>query len=350
MSGLFGTLTLGARSVQAQTQALNVTGQNLANVNNPAYSRQRVILQSTALSDGTSGLGPQGSGVRAVSIQQIRDTLLDSQMQSELSSGGYWTAQQNALEQAQTSLGNQLNLNGSSSNASGLATSLNSFFTDLGKLSANPSSTVNRQQVIAQGQTLSSQFREIDQRLTALDKTLNDSVTNDVAGANQLLSGIADLNQQIAQAEGGGGNANDLRDQRQAQIESLAKLTNLDTTTEANGMVDISIGGHLLVSGGTQTDSLQTYDAGGGALLVQTKKSATPLTLTGGSLQGNITARDGVLASVRNQVGTLASTFITEVNAVHQSGFNLKGGTGASFFTGSGAGDIQVNAARFASR
>jgi flagellar hook-associated protein FlgK len=37
--GLYGTLNLGTRALQAHSQGLAVAGQNLANVNNPAYTR-----------------------------------------------------------------------------------------------------------------------------------------------------------------------------------------------------------------------------------------------------------------------------------------------------------------------
>ena len=51
MLGLFGTLNLGARSLSTQQQGTEVAGHNLANVNNPAYSRQRLAI-ATSLSAG----------------------------------------------------------------------------------------------------------------------------------------------------------------------------------------------------------------------------------------------------------------------------------------------------------
>ena len=64
MLGLFGTLNLGTRSLQTQQTGIEVTGQNLANVNNSAYARQRVQIQTS----GTlpSAIGPQGTGAEAV--------------------------------------------------------------------------------------------------------------------------------------------------------------------------------------------------------------------------------------------------------------------------------------------
>jgi len=98
MLGLFNTLNLGARALAAEQVAVEVAGHNLANANNPAYARQRVQIQ-TSLPTPTS-IGMEGTGVEAVSIQQVRDQLLDSQIRSEASVGGYWNSQQSALQNA----------------------------------------------------------------------------------------------------------------------------------------------------------------------------------------------------------------------------------------------------------
>jgi flagellar hook-associated protein 1 FlgK len=90
-------------------------------------------------------------------------------------------------------------------------------------------------------------------------------------------------------------------------------------------------------------DTLATYDPGGGNLLVKTATGGVPLTLTGGSLQGTIDARDGTLATLQNSVNTLASTLISQVNSVHGAGYSLTGTTGAAFFSGTDASTIAVN-------
>ena len=122
-------------------------------------------------------------------------------------------------------------------------------------------------------------------------------------------------------------------------------LTNITTSTGTNGAVDVSIGGQTLVSGNQVLDTLQTYDAGSGQLLVQTATGGVNLTLTGGSMQGTIDARDGELATMQSSINTLASTLITQVNAIHSGGYSLTGTTGANFFNGSDAATITVNAA-----
>lgn len=80
-------------------------------------------------------------------------------------------------------------------------------------------------------------------------------------------------------------------------------------------------------------------------MLVRTATSGTPLTLTGGRMQGTISTRDGAIATLRQDLSSLASKLISEVNAVHSIGFSLTGTTGANFFTGTDGSNIAVNAA-----
>ena len=106
MLGLFGTLNLGARSLQTQQQGVEVAGHNLANASNAAYSRQRLQIQ-TSTPQPTS-IGPQGTGADAVAITQLRDLLLDQQIQGETSVTSFLQSQQTALQYAQTGIGEQL--------------------------------------------------------------------------------------------------------------------------------------------------------------------------------------------------------------------------------------------------
>src|SRR5512136_1522467 len=108
MLGLFAILNLGARSLQAQQAGVEVTGHNLANVNNPAYARQRVDIETSV--PQLTPIGPEGTGADVVAIQQLRNSLLDGQIVGEASVGGYWNAQQSALENTQTELGQFLNI------------------------------------------------------------------------------------------------------------------------------------------------------------------------------------------------------------------------------------------------
>lgn len=345
MIGLFGTLDLGARSLSTQQKGVEVAGQNMANVNNPAYARQRLVIQAD-LSFETP-LGPQGTGVHAVAIQTTRDALIDRQVQGEASVTGYWEAQQRALQNTQSSLGEQIDSQQTSrgvGTVGGMLDSLDGLAQAFSAWAASPSSTADRQAVLAKAQQLVGQFQQTDARLEQLRVSLDESVQAEVVEANGLLAEIANINKQISRIGGpGGSGANDLRDLRQQKVEQLSGMVNAETAEDAQGLLNVSISGVLVVSGLQQVESLETYPEAGGNLMVRAASTDAPLTLTGGRLAGTLEARDGLVTSTRASLNTIASTLIAEVNAVHAAGFDLNGGNGEAFFAGTNAADIAVN-------
>jgi flagellar hook-associated protein 1 len=347
MAGLFDILGIAARSLQTQQTAISVTGNNLANSSNPAYARQRAVIIESMSSPSSAGL--VGTGSEVETIQQIRSALLDGQIQSEGSTMGYWQQQQQALQTVQADLGQEITTStaaGGTTTSQGISAALTDLFGSFQSLSTDPTSMAQRQVVLMQASNLAGQFNQVSQELGSLRATLNDTLQSNVTDVNGLLSDIAGLNGQISTTElQTNGTANDLRDLRQQKIEQLSSLVKVDTATQSDGTVNVSIGGELLVSGSSVTDTLQTYDAGGGQLLVQTATGGTALTLGGGSMQGIIDVRDGSLATLSSNLDTLANQLITQVNTIHDAGYSLTGSTGAKFFEGSDAGTISVNTA-----
>ena len=67
MAGLFDSLNASVKALSAHSRAIEITGKNLANVNNPAYARQRVVY-----GDRGTVKTPQGAeslGLEALYIQ-----------------------------------------------------------------------------------------------------------------------------------------------------------------------------------------------------------------------------------------------------------------------------------------
>ena len=344
MMSLFNILNMGAGALDVQTQGTSVTGENLANVNNPAYARQQ--LQQAATTPLQTLIGEEGTGVSATAITQVRDALLDAQIQTEAGATGSLNAQQTALQYAETALGEQVtnvSTSGADSSPNGLDASLSSFFNALQSLTTSPSSISQRQAVIAAAQQLTGQFNQISSQLTSLTTTIKASITSDVSGANQDLSQIASLNKQIVQTNSIGGNPNEFLDQREQVLEDLAGKVNFTAATESNGATDVTIGGVVMVAGIAQKDSLTAAYNPVGSYQVQAQGTGTFLTLAGGSIEGDITARDGAIAQLQTGLNTLASQLVTTVNSAYSSGFDLNGNTGQNFFTGTDAATIGVN-------
>jgi flagellar hook-associated protein 1 FlgK len=344
MISLFGTLDMGARSLGVQQEEMTVSGQNLANVNNSAYAEEQLEVSESTPDE--SSIGDEGTGVQITGITEIRDPFLDTQIQGEASTTGSLTAQQTNLQNAEAYLDEQISSTTSSNtpdSANGLAADLSSMFAAFQGLTTDPSNLSLRTTATNAAQTVATQFTTVSGQLTNIQNGLNTSIKNDVATANQDLTTIASLNQQIVEAQNSGGSAVQLVDQREQTLESLAGVANFTTSAQANGAVNVSIGGITMVSGINVTDGLQAYDPGTGNLMVEDTNSSAPITLTGGSIAGEITARDGALAGLQSGLNTLASQLITNVNSIYSTGYDLNGNTGQDFFTGTDASNIAVN-------
>jgi flagellar hook-associated protein 1 len=335
---------MGARSLAVQQEEMEISGQNLANVNNTSYAdEQLVVTDATPLE---TPIGEEGTGVDATAITESRNPYLDSQIQVEASTTGSLTAQQTNLQNAEAYLDEQITTTSSSTAAdspNGLASDLSAMFNSFTGLEADPSNLSLRQTAVQSVQQVTDQFNQVSSQLSTVQADLNTSVQNDVNSSNQDLTAIASLNQQIVAAQESGGSADQLVDQREATLENLAGLTNFTTTTQADGAVNVSIGNVTMVSGVKVTDDLQTYTDANGNLQVQAQNAGTPLTLTGGSIEGEITARDGALATLQTGLNTLASQLITQANGIYSGGYDLNGNTGQDLFTGTDASNIGVN-------
>ena len=68
MPGLFGNLVQASKALAAHQQAIQVTGRNLANINNPEYARQRVVIADRYVTQTPHG--PEGTGVEVLAVQQ----------------------------------------------------------------------------------------------------------------------------------------------------------------------------------------------------------------------------------------------------------------------------------------
>lgn len=347
---------MGARSMSVQRAGVEVAGQNLANVNNPAYARQRVAITSSVTIQGEAGL--QGTGSQVVNIVAMRNAILDGQIQAEASIKGMLQAQQTALQYAQATLGTQIDRMATGAEGAAasqgvggghsIADSLGELFNAFQSLSSNPTSIAERQTLMMKAESLATQLRQLDTRLGELSGQLNRTIESEVGTVNQHLANIASLNDKITRLEAiSGSTANDLRDTRQAEIEKLAKFVKLDLSDGNGGAINVAIGGVDMVVNNQVVDTIETHVFSGNiyiqsALNDVNLSGSNPL-VTGGSIIGTVQARDVGVGDIRTSMNNIASILIAQVNTVHGAGFSLSGSTGAQFFTGSDAASIGVN-------
>jgi flagellar hook-associated protein 1 FlgK len=341
LSSLFSTLDASVQALNAQSYAMNITGKNVANLDNPDYSDESVTF--------ASGGGETGDGVTIVGVSSARNALLDGQVVAQVPVASSLSTQQQFLQTAQSGLGEDLtNTSASSSTStttstgtSGLSSALNNFFNSFQSLAAAPTDTAQMQSVLQQASTLTSTFQQTDSNLAQVQSELASQAQSSVADANQQLTTIASLNSQImAMNSSTPGSAVDLVDEREAAVEKLASDIPITTTQMANGSLQVSMTGAsgspvILVNGATVTGpvAISGSTVTGGA-------SAATLEVGSGSIYGAFSA-DGTIQTVRSSLDALADQIVTSVNAA----YNPSSAPSGNFFDPSGttAGTIAVS-------
>ena len=331
MSGLVSSLNQAVRSLQAQSRGVDVAGRNLANVNNPDYARQRVLLGERG-----SVVTPQGAqslGLEAKAIQQIRDELLDRQVAREIGRAASFQAESEAYARGEALLGENIDRTRTAdeiaASGQGLSAVLTGFFNAVQAVAARPTDLGERQNLVQRADLLAERFRVADERLGQLQEDLGAQVDMDVSEANGLLVSIAELNAQIGRFEvNAPGSAADLRDQRQAAVEKLAGLIGAETRASASapGQLDVFVrdasGSPVVLVERTSVSA--PLSAAGNRILA----GAAEFAVSGGSIHGLLNARAGAIQTLRDRIDDFAAQLATSVNAAYNPG-----GVGADFFT-----------------
>jgi flagellar hook-associated protein 1 FlgK len=217
---------------------------------------------------------------------------------------------------------------------------MGNFMDAFSALAAQPTDSGTKEALVEQASTLTQSFNSIDANLAQVQSDAGSQVTSNVATANSLLTGIANLNAQICSAEAGNpGSAVNLRDSRESDLEQLAAIIPVNVTEQSNGedtvtTPDASGNPIVLVKQGTVQGSL-SYSNG----IVTEGQPAVALGLGSGSIEGAITASTGPIQTLRSSLDSLAGELVTAVNAAYNPS-----GTGSDFFDPSGttAGTISL--------
>lgn len=324
MPGLFQTLEVGKRALMGSQVTLQTIGHNIANVNTPGYSRQRVDLLSTP--PEVTSIGSIGTGISVGDINHIRDLFLGDQYRQENKSLGQWSYKEKILSQLEGLVGEP--------NDNSLSDLLNGFWDAWSDLSTDPTSTSNRVALIEKARLLTNGFNQLADQLNNLRDSVDQELDQYTGEINRLASQIASLNQQIKIQELGGKHANDLRDTRDQLIDNLSSLIDVNSREEANGMAVVSIGAMAIVDG-TKTIPIGTKVVNdGGVMKHDLVWQGTDIGITNlkGEVKGLLEVREEIIPGYLKQLDDLSASLVKEVNAVHQTGYGLDGSTGTNFF------------------
>ena len=341
MSTLTSVLQIGRSALRTHQIGLNVTGNNIANVNTPGYARKSANLEAKTTVMG-QGLG---TGVDVASLSRARDFLLDNQCRFEGGTLGRLESLERAMG-AIESIFTEMAGGGATepgavfNQPAGVALSgaFSRFFNAFQDLANNPENQTVRASVREEAIFLTDQFHRMQAQLAGLRTDLEKEFTQMVDEVNRLTRQIANLNTRIlGEKRNSTDVAGDLEDERDRLIDDLSRLVNVSVREQTNGMVTVTVTGAdraLLVEGGLSSDLSMRSVVRNDAIVSDLSLASTgePVILLSGKLKGLAEARDEKVPDFQASLDLLAETFVTRVNAIHTRGVGLDGSTGTEFF------------------
>lgn len=340
MAGVRSIFDIAKGALTANQLALQTVSHNIANVDTPGYSRQQAVLQESM--PLPSAVGLIGNGVKVTEVRRFINKFLEDTITNKNTDLEFQKTAQQYLQQIEGIL-NEDN--------SQLTANLTAFFNAWQDLSTDPAGVSQRVALEQQGENLASSIRTVYSDLRTLQKEINNTVAQEVDSINRITGTIAELNRRISES-GTGGQANDYLDQRTELLKELSgKLdiisfedsTHRISVMAANGkpLVDAYNHWNLKVSDPYSTGFYQiNWEDSNGNL------SDITTSVTNGTLGSLLRERDVDAQSFIDQLDALAKTVITQVNQIHETGYNLNQTSGLSFFeplTQNYAADMDVS-------
>lgn len=325
----------------AAQSALNTASQNIANVMTPGYTRQGVLLSSSQPAEG--GVNAAGYGVQAPALMRFSDSYKNLQMWSANSDLGRHTAVQPYLSQLEQVMSDE---NGSINSA------LDGFFSALNAASVDAASTPMRQQVITAADQLAQRFNSLTQLLANQRISVAQQESACVQQINSLTGSIAELNRQIATAQGQNVNASGLIDKRDQAIDTLTKLADVQVIDQGDGMRSLSLRGGQPLVVGIRASTMTVQTNGAGAQVFTLTYANETFALPGNMLGGQLGGLDGFdttsLQPMMASIADMASVISGSVNAQLAAGFDVNGNSGGPLFDTSTPGKLKLQAGMLA--
>lgn len=365
----FGGFTTAQLALRASQSALNVVGQNIANINTAGYTRQRVDLASFNFHNPNQYAAINsthvGFGVKITGISQLRDPYLDIRFRDGIADVGEQDAKLSVLDELKATF--------DETGKNGIEAKFQDILTQLQNLAGKKNGTDNDSLIRSECQSLTNLLNSYATNLQTARKNLEDNLTDgSLKSVNEILTNIQELSKTIKVAQINGDSALELQDRRNDLIDQLATYANIEVKYVENAQVtgrkvdQLTI--NLIQADGTRVPlindtesaaqftsvkdtntgkiSLELTPVNGGATV-----SIDETNLKSGSLKGSLEMLncagdfDGTdthgIAYYEKMLDSLANTFATEMNRLNGSNnvplelFVSSGGAGTAITAGS---------------
>ncbi|MFD1510731.1 flagellar hook-associated protein FlgK [Lacimonas salitolerans] len=320
-------LEIGRSAINAQREALNVTGQNIVNVNTEGYRKRdaNLVEVSGVQSELTALTAQTGLGVQLGEVRRAYDSFLTDSKRTASGRFESSVAFVQKLERLQNTV---------LPNDGDLGTTMTAFFDTLGQVAARPGDLAPRAAAIEMGRTISNAFNTTASLLDELGDGTFDEISTRLNDVNQNLSALASVNGKLRSSNLGGNPPNTLLDERDRLIDRLSSMVPVSVAIgnrfEAEVRLGASDGGPIIVTG-EDSKVLSAGISDQGNIFFRVGAGQTVSQLETGGLRGLVDAY-GTTRRASNELDMLARNFSTGINAQHSQGIDLDSQLGREMF------------------
>lgn len=231
----FSGFNTALSALQANQKRLDITGQNLSNMNTAGYTRQQLEASSLNYTNPISHYSngnetAVGFGVSMDRVSQIRDPYLDIQYRSQSADCSYT----NRLQTALNSLSKVLD----ETTISGIRKAFDDVLSTLTSMQdpAKVSDPIYESELRTKMQSVCNLFNQASRQITQAEQNEFQRLTGegsseqgDVQKINDILRQIGDLNVQIKRNQVAGHPSLELQDQRNLLLDELSGYIPIET-------------------------------------------------------------------------------------------------------------------------
>ena len=324
--------------LKATQMALGVLSNNIANANNPDYSRQQVV--QTSVSAG----GLVGNGVQITDVTRVVDEFIAKTVVTRTSDVSYADTIKQYYSQAQLSFGNPGQNNSINSY-------VDSFFQKLQTLSVSGTeSPASKQEAVSSAVELTQQISDLANSIEGVRFQADQGISSSIGKINDTILALKGINRAIINAASIGQSKNGLYDQMDAKLKDLGNEIDINYKISPDGTVVVNTkGGVSLLDGNayqlqykpaSSVDNMVNNSAMSPIKIVALDNAGetigTPFdiatdgvrdqvttSIVGGKLKAFLDIRDNIMPKIVDQLNSLASNLKEEINKVHNDGVSF---------------------------
>jgi flagellar hook-associated protein 1 FlgK len=313
MGSIQSALNNAASSLDAFSQVMDVTENNVTNASTPGYAAQTQSLDPLAFDLAEGAMG----GVRAGQVVSSRNQYAEQTVRSAQTALGQSTQDAASLTNVQSVF--------DISDDSGLAGDLNTLFSNFSAWGQTPTSSTAAQAVITSAGDVAQDFQQTYAALTSVQVSTGTQLQTTVADVNQLTAQLAGLNAQAATSSGPDAG---LDAQINATLEQLSQYAGITASPQSDGAYNVLLDGQIpLVLNGTQYQLSSTLDPGATpAATIHSNGADVTAQVDGGQLGSLLNTYNTVLpsylgdSSQQGQLNEMAQQLADAVNGIMSAG------------------------------